>query len=88
MNRRSTAVVLSLALIMAGCDSAETRDAKRAEERYRVMLSSLPRAEERCRAQREVAEAWLKALDPNKYQSWKLRADLTCNRALLNSLNG
>ena len=71
---------LLLTLALAGCDSAQS-DAKAAERRYQLVEGSGGSLEERCVAARNVADAWLKAEDPQKYELADIRANLDCNRA-------
>lgn len=77
MNR--VAVPAAIAFLLAACNSA-VREAEAAEKRADIVERN-GSARERCEALRDVADAWLKAQDEQKYRLSDLRADIACNAA-------
>lgn len=69
--------ILLAALALAGCKSAEVREAERAERAVQILTQNFDLAE-RCNAERRAAAAWLRAGDAEKYSRWKARAEDYC----------
>jgi hypothetical protein len=78
--------IAAAALLLTGCDSTTVTAAKDAETQARMVERNGGSTAEQCTAKKAVADAWLKALDESKYRSAKTDADLTCNRAALESM--
>ena len=83
---RKLASSIAGALLIAGCDSSEVREAHRAEQRLAMVKADAGDKDAVCAASREVADAWLRALDEGKYQLAEVRAALDCNEAALDRL--
>jgi serine protease inhibitor ecotin len=66
-----------LALLLAAC-SQSSGDA--AAERYTMLSRSLPWPDEKCRAAREVAQAYLNDQNETKYREWRNKAAVDCTR--------
>lgn len=78
-------VLISILLVVAGCSSANS-EAEQAQKEYNLLKASGATSDELCQAHQKVAQAWLKALDKDKYQFAKVEADLDCNQAALDRL--
>lgn len=74
----SMRLVLPLLLLVA-CDarSSDVKAAEAAEQRFN-MIESSGTLGEACDAAREVRDAWLKALDQEKYKLWSSTTSIEC----------
>lgn len=83
---RGAAIAAVAAVLLAGCESKEVRAAHDAEKRAAMVYRSTGSKDDRCAAKREVAAAWLAAMDEEKYRMARIDADLACNDAALEHL--
>lgn len=76
MSLKSLHALLALALLI-GCQSRGAA----AEERYRMVERNNPSPETKCRAAREVADAYLQDKNEDQYRFWRVIADGSCMTA-------
>jgi hypothetical protein len=73
---------LFLALLLpAGCAGHAQNEAEAAERRLEILKNSGATGDERCAAEMEVAQAWLRAEDQERYERARLNASVTCRHA-------
>lgn len=72
-----------LLLLVAGCDRPSVSAAHDAEARLQMIKANGGSADEICKASQAVADAWLHALDQDRYRLAKLEAATACNEAEL-----
>ena len=79
MMKRAFLIGLALIATLSSCDSRNA--AQKAEQEYSFLEGNKGSPDELCEAARKVQAAYRELLNSEKYQSWKLTADIMCRRA-------
>ena len=65
--------------VLTSCDSRNA--AQKAEQEYSFLEANKASPDELCGGARKVQDAYRELLNSEKYQYWKLTADIMCRRA-------
>jgi hypothetical protein len=82
MSTKLWVTVLIGAAILASCQRAAA-EGEHAEEQYNIVDRNGGSLDEKCRAAREVAAAYLRDRNEEKYRSWHIHAEADCSSAAL-----
>ena len=70
------------AIFLAGCQS----EGEKAEAEYRIARSSGVDSAQACEFERRIERAYLRDEDKERYQRWRVAANISCNQAALDRL--